>query len=386
VRLDQQTHPSTVEGERAQRVPLVDLRAQYRTIELEIESALRRVVSRQVFVDGPETAAFETEFAAACEAADCVAVSNGTTALELALAAVGVGPGDEVVTVSHTFFATVSAILRLGATPVFVDVDEESWTMSPELVADAVGPRTKAVVPVHIYGHPADVPAIAAAAPGVPIVEDAAQAHGARYHGRAVGAAAAAACFSFYPGKNLGAYGDAGAVVTDDPEVAARIRALRDHGRVAGQKYEHELVGTNARIDELQSSVLRAKLPHLAAWTAARRRAADRYTEKLHGAGVELQAVQPWAGHVRHLFVVLHPERERLLRELRAHAVEAGVHYPVPAHLQPAIAGRWRGGGLPVSERVASTCLSLPLYPELADDDADRVVDTLRSALPVLLA
>ena len=251
-------------------LPLVDLRAQYATIEREVGDALARVLERQVFINGPETVAFEAEFAAACEAAECVAVSSGTTALELALRAIGVGPGDEVITVSHTFFATVSAIVSTGATPVFVDVDPSSWTMDPRLVAGALSERTKAIVPVHIYGHPADVPAITAVAPGVPVIEDAAQAHLARYHGSAVGSSAAASCYSFYPGKNLGAYGDAGAVVTSDPDFAARVRALRDHGRTRGAKYEHALLGTNARAAELQTAVLRTKLPLLRAWTQLR--------------------------------------------------------------------------------------------------------------------
>jgi len=365
------------------QVPLVDLRAQYRTIEEDVAAALQRVLERQMFVDGPETAAFEAEFAEACEADDCVAVSSGTTALELALAALGVGPGDEVITVSHTFIATAGAIVNTGATPVFVDIDEKTWTMSPEQVAEAVGPRTKAVVPVHIYGHPADVPAIAAAAPGVPIIEDACQAHGARYFGSTVGTYAWAACYSFYPGKNLGAYGDAGAVVTNDRQLAATLRSTRDHGRNTGRKYEHGRLGTNARAGELQAAVLRAKLPYLPEWTEARRRVAERYEAGLRNANVQLQVVQPWAEHARHLFVVLHDDRDRLLAALQAEGIGAAIHYPVPVHRQQAMVDRWRGldRGLSVTEAVSSTCLSLPLYPELDDADADRVLGTLASAL-----
>jgi dTDP-4-amino-4,6-dideoxygalactose transaminase len=359
--------------------PLVDLTAQYATLAEEIAAAFARVLERQVFINGPETAAFEQEFAAACEASDCVAVSSGTTALELALKAIGVGPGDEVITVSHTFFATVSAIVGTGATPVFVDVDPLSWTMSPELVAEALSDRTKAVVPVHIYGHPADVPAIDAVAPHLPIIEDAAQAHLARYHGSAVGSCADAACYSFYPGKNLGAYGDAGAVVTSDLELASKVRALRDHGRTRDAKYEHELLGTNARAAELQMAVLRAKLPHLPGWTRRRRDLAAAYERGLERSGVDVQFVQPWAEHVRHLFVLLHPERDRLLERLQGRGIGAGIHYPIACHQQVALAGRWRStaGGLEITEHVAATCLSLPLYPELSWEQVDRVIEVL---------
>jgi dTDP-4-amino-4,6-dideoxygalactose transaminase len=368
---------------RALQIPLVDLYAQYCSIKTEVAAVIERVLARQVFVNGPETQAFEEEFAEACEALDCIAVSNGTTALELALEALDVGPGDEVITVSHTFIATVGAIVRRGATPVFVDIDEESWTMAPKLVEEALSPWTKAIVPVHIYGHPADVPAIAAAAPGVPIIEDAAQAHLARYHGAAVGSAAHAACFSFYPGKNLGAYGDAGAVVTNDPLVSAAVRSIRDHGRAPGAKYDHEQFGTNARIAELQSGILRTKLPHLGQWTNERRRLSKSYEQALSAHDVQLQVVQPWAEHARHLFVLLHPQRDGILAALHEAGIGAGVHYPLPVHMQAAMADPWRTteSGLATTERVAAGCLSLPLYPELEDEGVDRVLETLASAL-----
>jgi dTDP-4-amino-4,6-dideoxygalactose transaminase len=358
-------------------VPLVDLAAQYRSIQPDIDSAVWRVIERQLFVDGPEIAAFEVEFARFCGAEHAVAVANGTAALELTLEALGVGPGDEVVTVSHTFVATVGAIVRTGATPVFVDIDEDNWTMSPEALHEAVTPRTRAIVPVHLYGHPANVPALAAAAPGVPIVEDAAQAHGATYHGAPVGSAAAAACFSFYPAKNLGAYGDAGAIVTNDESVAARVRVLRDHGRNGG-KYEHECFGANERMAELQAAVLRAKLPYLDGWTAARRERAARY-EALLEPRFELQHASPWADHARHLFVVLHPDRDTLLEALRARGIGAALHYPVPVHRQQAMLGHpWRAAGtLATTERVAAQCLSLPLYPELAPAAVDAIAALL---------
>ena len=363
--------------------PLVDLTAQYATLAEEIAAAFARVLERQVFINGPETLAFEQEFARACEASDCIAVSSGTTALELALKAIGVGPGDEVITVSHTFFATAGAIVNVGATPLFVDVDPSSWTMAPELVAAALTERTKAIVPVHIYGHPADVPAIEAVAPHVPIIEDAAQAHLARYHGSAIGSRAHAACYSFYPGKNLGAYGDAGAVVTSNLDLAATVRALRDHGRTRGAKYEHELLGTNARAAELQMAVLRSKLPHLQAWTQRRRDVAAQYARRLECSDIEVQLVKPWAEHARHLFVLLYPDRERLLEQLHERGIGAGIHYPLACHQQAALAGRWRGtdDGLEVTERVAASCLSLPLYPELSSDQIDRVIDAVLEAL-----
>jgi dTDP-4-amino-4,6-dideoxygalactose transaminase len=357
-------------------IPLVDLQAQQRSIGAEITAAIARVEERQMFVNGPEIAAFEVEFANWCDAPRCVAVSSGTTALELTLQALGVGPGDEVITVSHTFFATVGAIARRGATPVLVDVDPRTWTMDPVQVAAAVGPRTKAIVPVHLYGNPADVPAISRAAPGVAIVEDAAQAHGARYHDQPLGSGSAAACYSFYPGKTLGAHGDAGAITTGDGELADRVSQLRDHGR-AGGKYEHLCVGTNARMSELQAAVLRAKLPHLTDWIDARQRIAAMYRNELAG-HVPTQEVEPWAEHTWHLFVALHPDRDRIRPQLQDQGIATGVHYPIPVHRQPAMEQVEHRivGDLAVTERLASTCLSLPIYPELGEDDVRRVLDS----------
>jgi dTDP-4-amino-4,6-dideoxygalactose transaminase len=360
-------------------IPLVDLKAQYASIRDEIDDAIARVVGRQQFLNGPETAAFEAEFAAFSGIEHVVAVSSGTTALELVLAALGVGPGDEIVTVSFTFFATVEAIVKTGATPVLVDVTPEDWTLDPAGLAAAVTPRTKAILPVHLYGHPADLDAIAAAAPGVPIVEDAAQAHGARHRGRPVGSTTTAATFSFFPGKNLGAYGDAGAIATGDGELAARLRSLRDHGRSG--KYEHAVAGTNARAAELQAAVLRAKLPHLAAWNEERRRLSIRYEDLLPS--VRRQEIRPWATTARHLFVVSLPRREAAAAALTADGIASGVHYPIPCHLQPAAATfAWRApGDLAVTAEAASTVLSLPLYPELGDAGVERVATSLQRAL-----
>jgi dTDP-3-amino-3,4,6-trideoxy-alpha-D-glucose transaminase len=366
-------------------IPLVDLKAQYRSIEPEVAAAVARVLERQAFINGSETKAFEAEFAAFCETDHAIAVGNGTTALELTLEALGVGPGDEVITVSHTFIATAGAVLRRGATLVLVDVDEHTWTMSPEQVAAAVTPRTKAVIPVHIYGNPADVPAIAAAAPGAVVIEDAAQAHGGRYHGRSIGSDAAAACYSFYPGKTLGAYGDAGAVTTADPQLAERVRGLRDHGRL-NAKYEHSFVGTNARSSELQTAILRVKLARLREWIEGRQRVAAAYEEALRDLDVRVQRVEPWADNTRHLFVLLHAERDRLLAELKERGISGGIHYPIPVHRQPALRGtshRVHGGELPVTDELAATCLSLPIYPELSGVDVDRVTGALASSLRV---
>jgi dTDP-4-amino-4,6-dideoxygalactose transaminase len=360
------------------RIPLVDLKAQFRTIEPEIRAAIDRVLERQSFIHGPETRAFEEEFAAFSGIAEAIACSNGTSAIELVLWALGVGPGDEVITTAWTFWATAESIIRLGATPVFVDVRDDDWTIDPERVRAATTERTKAILPVHIFGHPADVPSLA---DGVPVVEDAAQAHGSSYHGRPVGSEAVAATFSFYPGKNLGAYGDAGAVITNDVELARRIRALRDHGR--STKYEHPFAGTNARTSELQCAVLRTKLRYLPAWTGERRRLSELYERRLGPLGLAFQATQPWAWHVRHLFVVRHPERDGLKAHLEEEGIEAGIHYPIPVHLQPGLEGHaWRAeGGLETTEALAREVLSLPLYPELGDEGVDRVCAAIEKAV-----
>jgi dTDP-4-amino-4,6-dideoxygalactose transaminase len=363
------------------KTPLVDLKAQYATISDEIQAAFTRVEERQYFIGGPETKAFEQEYADWCEASHCVALSSGTSALELTLQALGVGPGDEVITVSHTFFATVGAILRCGATPVFVDVDPETWTLAPEAVAEAVGPKTRAIVAVHLYGNPVDIGAVTRAAPGIPIVEDAAQAHGARYDGGPIGHATAAACYSFYPGKTLGAHGDAGAVTTNDEQLAQRIRELRDHGR-AGGKYEHLYLGTNARISEIQAAVLRAKLPHLGGWVDRRQALSATYEQVLVPAGFPVQQVAPTAENGRHLFVVLHDDREAAREALAGSGIATGVHYPIPCHRQPVMNDHpsRTQGSLDVTDDLAARCLSLPLYPELSDRDAERIAQLLIEA------
>lgn len=359
-------------------IPLVDLQAQYATIQDEIDQTIHRVIGKSQFIMGPDVPAFEADFAEYCRAAHCVGVASGTAALELTLRACEVGPGAEVITVAHTFIATAEAVSAVGAHPVFVDIDPHTYNLDPALLEQAITPRTRAIVPVHLYGQPADMPRIIeiARAHNLVVIEDAAQAHGAEWNGRRVGTLADAACFSFYPGKNLGAYGDAGAVTTDRPDIAERVRLLRNHGR--RDKYVHEVKGYGERIDTLQAAILRVKLAHLDAWTTARRRLAARYDILLADCGLMLPHVADVANPVWHLYVVCSEARDSLLAALNRQHIGTGVHYPVPLHLQPAYADLgYVPGDLPVTERVADECLSLPLFPEMTEAQQDRVVATL---------
>ena len=361
-------------------IPLVDLKAQYSAIKPEIDAALERVVSSAAFILGAEVSAFESAFAGYCGSAHAVGVASGTAALRLALLVGGVGQGDEVVTSPHTFVATAEAIVHTGAHPVFVDIDPQTYNLDARLLEDAVGPHTRAVMPVHLYGRPAPMDAILEIARrhDLLVIEDACQAHGARLDGLMVGTYGKAGCFSFYPGKNLGAFGDAGMIVTDDADWAARLRALRDHGRA--QKYVHTMVGYGERIDALQAAVLGAKLPHLDDWNRKRRAAARSYRELL--AGLPLTLPDDDGECVYHLFVVRVADRDRVLQALAAAGVVAGVHYPLPLHLQPSFAhlGHTRGD-FPHAERAADEVLSLPLYPEITREQQERVVQALRLAL-----
>jgi dTDP-4-amino-4,6-dideoxygalactose transaminase len=357
------------------RVPLVDLKAQYRALQPDIDAAIARVIESGVFILGPEVSAFEMAFAAYCGAQHGVGVGSGTAALELALRGLGIGPGDEVITTALTFIATAEAISAVGATPVFADIDPRTYNLDPERVEAAVTAATRAILPVHLYGQPAAMDALAAIARrrGLKLVEDAAQAHGAMHRGWRVGSLGDVACFSFYPGKNLGCYGDGGAVVTNDDRLAARVRRLRDHGRTG--KYVHEEIGFGHRLDALQAAILSAKLPHLDAANAARRRLAQRYQQLL--AGSEL--ILPWEPDdvrgVYHLYVVRTPRRDQVLDSLHRQGIGAGIHYPLPLHLQPAYAGLgYRPGSLPVTEAAAREVLSLPLYPEMTEEQQDLVV------------
>lgn len=360
------------------KIPLVDLKAQYAAIRPAVDSAIQAVLESTNFIMGPDVKRFEEAYAAYCGAPHCIGVASGTAALDLALRGLGVGPGDEVITVAHTFIATAEAISAVGARPVFVDIDPCTYNLDPAALEAAVTARTRAVLPVHLYGQPANMDAINASAQrhGLFVVEDAAQAHGAAWNGVRTGMLGDAACFSFYPGKNLGAYGDAGAVVTANAELAERVRLLRNHGRHS--KYVHDIEGFGERIDTLQAAVLAAKLPHLEEWTQARRRLAARYTELLAASGLVLPYVAPQAEAVWHLYVVRSQQRDALLEHLQQQGIGAGIHYPVPLHLQPAYARLgYRQGQLPVTEDAAATCLSLPLYPEMSAAQQDRVVEAI---------
>lgn len=369
----------------AARVPLVDLGAQHRQIESELNEGFARVIGQTAFVLGEDVAAFEAEFARFVDVRHCVGVASGTDALELALRAVGVGRGDDVIVPANTFIATALAVVRAGATPVLVDVDPETLLIDPVHVAAKTTARTKAVIPVHLYGQMAPMEALAAYAADarVHLIEDAAQAQGARRGGRAAGSVGIVAATSFYPGKNLGAYGDAGAVMTNVDELASRLRALRNYG--SEQKYHHPELGFNSRLDTLQAVVLRAKLRRLAAWNEARREAAKRYDAWLSGmAGIARPSTSSDSEHVYHLYVIRVAHRDRVLAALQAAGIGAGVHYPVPIHLQGAFAhlGHQKGA-FPHTERAAEEILSLPMFPEISPEQQLRAVDVLREVVRV---
>ena len=363
-------------------IPMVDLKAQYGRIRRELDAAVASVLESAQFIHGPDCAAFEAEFAAYCGAAHGVGVANGTDALTLALKAYGVGPGDEVVTVANTFIATGEAILLSGASAVFVDVDPVTFTMDPAAVEGAITPRTKVILPVHLYGHPADMDAICSVAAryGLPVLEDAAQAHGAHIGGRPAGGLGHAGCFSFYPGKNLGAYGDAGMVVSSDADFIAQVRRLANHGE-GSHKYDHVVPGTNSRLDALQAAILRVKLPHLDAWNAERRTRVEAYAKALADLpAVALPREASWARSAWLLYTIRVADRDGLAAHLKGQGIATAVHYPRPIHLQPAMAAaRGKVGDLPVSERLSREVLSIPLYPELPLEAVGRIVSEIRS-------
>ncbi len=370
-------------GRLRMQISLVDLKAQYGRIRHEVDAAVREVIENTAFVGGPGVQAFEKEFADYCLADHALGVSSGTSALHLALIGAGIGKGDVVVMPSHTFIATAEVVRRVGAQVRFVDIDPATFTIDPARLDDALDGITGAVIPVHLYGHPADMDPIMAKATsrGVAVIEDAAQSHGALYKGRRCGGLSAWAAFSFYPGKNLGAYGDAGMITSSDGEGIDRLRSLANHGRSG--KHLHNEEGFNCRLDAIQAAVLRVKLRHLDQWNAERRRAAAWYTERLAGlADVSIPGTAPWAEHVFHLYVVRVPERDRLFERMQADGIGVGLHYPVPLHLQPAYAHLGHGrGDFPVTEEVCSEILSLPIYPEITEDQVDQVVESLRRSL-----
>jgi dTDP-4-amino-4,6-dideoxygalactose transaminase len=360
----------------AVKLPLVDLERQYLSIKEEIDAALLEGVASTQFVLGDELVRFEEEFAAYCGARHCVGVGSGTAAIHLALEALGVSPGDEVIVPANTFFGSVLPVLKLGATPVLVDCDRENATIDVAAAAAAIGPRTKAVLAVHLYGHPADVAPLAelCARHGLAFVEDACQAHGARYKGRRAGSLGTVAAFSFYPSKNLGAFGDGGAVTTDDDEVAQRIRVLRNLGQ--SNKYTHVTAGWNERLDTIQASALRVKLRYLDRWNAQRRGHADAYAEVLADDGVTTPQAAAWAEHVWHLYPVRTPRREELRAALAGRGIGTGIHYPVPLHQQPALEHLgYARGAFPETEAWASEELSLPMFAELEPREIEHVAE-----------
>jgi dTDP-4-amino-4,6-dideoxygalactose transaminase len=360
-------------------IPLLDLKAQYAAIRGEIEPVVLEVLASGEYASGRHVEAFERNFAAYCGARQAVALNSGTSALQLAMLALGIGPGDEVVTVSMTFVATVAAIRYVGATPVLVDVDPATWNMDPAALERAITPRTRAIIPVHLHGRLADMDAILAVARrhGLPVIEDAAQAHGAELGGQRAGTFGAIGCFSFYPGKNLGACGEGGAVVTDNPGLAAAMRQLRDWGQEG--RYNHVRHGFNFRMDNIQGAILDVKLRHLPRWTALRREIASFYDGMLAGSGVEIPQRPRGKEHVYHVYAVRTAARDALRAALQEAGVATGLHYPRPVHLQPAYADLGYGpGDLPVSERLAREMLSLPIYPEMTREQSRRVCEALR--------
>jgi dTDP-4-amino-4,6-dideoxygalactose transaminase len=363
-------------------IPALDLKAQLESIRPEIEEAVARVLSGTAWIQGEDVRLLEREFAAFCGAAHACAVANGTDALHLALRAYGVGPGDEVVTVANTFIATGEAILLVGARPVFVDVDPATHTMDPAKLEAAITPRTKVVLPVHLYGHPADTTAIGeiAGRHGLPVLEDAAQAHGAEWRGHRAGSLGHAACFSFYPTKNLGAAGDAGMVMSSDEGFVARVRQIANHG-AGTHRYDNVVLGTNSRLDSLQAAILRVKLRHLERWNAERAERAAAYSKALDGApGVVVPREREGARSAWHLYTVRVPERDALAEHLKARGIGTAIHYPRPIHLQASMApAGGRAGDLPVSEQLSREVLCLPLYPELPLEDVARVAGEVRA-------
>lgn len=361
-------------------IPFVDLKAQYASIKTEVNAAIQGILDSCQFTLGSEVAAFEEEFAAYSQAKFGIGVNTGTSALHLALLAANIGPGDEVITVPFTFVATVSAIHYTGATPVFVDIDPKTYTMDPAQLESVITPKTKAIIPVHLYGQPADMDPILAIAKkhGLVVIEDACQAHGAEYKGRRAGSIGDMGAFSFYPGKNLGAYGEGGMVTTSNPEFTRTIRMLRDWG--AEKKYHHVLKGYNFRLEGIQGAVLRVKLKYLEGWTEARRTAAGHYDRLLAGSGVPTPVARPDVRHVYHVYAVRTQARAEWQQALNAQGIQSGIHYPIPVHLLPAFADLgYKAGQFPHSEKAANEVLSLPMFPELTQAQCEEVARAVRA-------
>ncbi|KJH73160.1 DegT/DnrJ/EryC1/StrS family aminotransferase [Aliterella atlantica] len=363
-------------------IPFVDLKAQYISVKDEVDAAVAQVLETTQFVLGKEVAAFEREFANYCNADYGIAVNTGTSALHLSLLAAGIGLGDEVITVPFTFVATAAAICYTGATPVFVDIDPVSYTIDVKQIESAITERTKAILPVHLYGQPADMEPIMAIARrhNLTVIEDAAQAHRSEYKGQRVGSIGDLGCFSFYPGKNLGAYGEGGMVVTNNPEYARTIQMYRDWGQE--QRYHHVLKGYNYRMEGMQGAILRVKLRYLDRWTEARRANAALYDELLANLDVKTPVVMPYSHHVYHIYALRSPKRDWLQQQLNEQGIQTGIHYPIPVHLQPAYSDLgYKSGDFPHSEQAAKEVFSLPMYAELQSSQIDTVVNTLTSLL-----
>ena len=363
-------------------IPFLDLKAQYHSIKEEIDMAIEKVLESGQFVLGNETAALEEDFASYCHVRYGIAVNSGTSALHLALLAAGIGPGDEVVTIPFTFVATVAAIRYTGAQPVFVDIEPLSYTMDVNQIEGAITQRTKAILPVHLYGQSADMDPVMdiARRHGLFVIEDSAQAHGSEYKGHRVGGIGDLGCFSFYPGKNLGAYGEGGMVVTSNTEYARTIRMFRDWGQEI--KCNHVLKGYNYRMDEMQAAILRVKLRHLETWIEVRQKHAARYDELLVDSGVQTPMVMPYARHVHHIYAVRTPQRDALQQALRKREIHTGIHYPVPVHSQKAYADlEYNTGDFPVSEQVANEVLSLPMFPEMSQTQVETVSTAVRESI-----
>ena len=361
-------------------IPLVDLKAQYQSIKREVDDAISRVLDASQFILGKEVDSFEEEFARYLNVPHCVSVNSGTSALYLTLLALGIGPGDEVITVSQTFIATIEAIYWTGARPVFVDIGEATYGMDPARIESRITKKTKAIIPVHLYGHPADMDPILEIARRhkLWVIEDACQAHGALYKGKRVGGLGHAACFSFYPGKNLGAYGEGGAVTTHDAELAVKIKKLRNHGGL--QKYSHEIPGFNARLESLQAAILRAKLPHLEKWNELRRKHASTYESLFRETEIRTSQEMSYARSVFHVYVIRTRQRDELNRYLNQQGIGSIIHYPTPNHLLECFQEfGYRAGDLPVTEKVSKEVLSLPLYPEMSVEQIQEVVQTIHA-------
>jgi dTDP-4-amino-4,6-dideoxygalactose transaminase len=364
------------------KVPYLDLSAQIRSVRKEIDAAIARTIDNCSFCLGPDVAQFENNFAKFCGAEHCVAMNSGTSALHVALLLLDIKPGDEVITTPFTFVATSWAISYVGAKPVYVDIDDATMTLDPQMIERAITPRTKAIMPVHLYGHPFDVDAILEICREhkLPLIEDACQAHGAKYKGKTVGTFGEISGFSFYPGKNLGACGEGGALVTNNPAFAARARSLREHGSTV--RYYHDEIGFNYRMEGIQGAVLGVKLPHLQKWTDERRRVAHRYHELLKDSPLQLPREAAYAESAYHLYVVRHSRRDDLKKFLDESGVGCALHYPLPLHLQKCYAQLGhKPGDFPVAEKSARECLSLPVYPELIDSQIQRVATVIKSFL-----